>query len=182
MKFGILDLFLALIFLALCGLAAYRGLVRSLMHLLVLYLATAAAGLLYPYGALFVSAIGGRTPTLTQFIVFWVLFIAATIALEIALKRGFPDTRLPALGWADHLLGLLPGIAAGLIVAGLFLSTLGYAPQQTWGRALEGARVATAYACQQAALGPLLGRFLARYLALHGLWMPILPPIFWRPG
>lgn len=178
MTFGILDILLALIFLTICILSIVAGLVRQLFRLLVLYLATAAAGLSYPYLVLFISAIGGPTPTLTQFIGFWVIFIAVTVVLEILLREGFPDTRLPALGFLDQLLGLLPGIVCGFIVAGLLVATLGYAPQQTWGKALEGLRSATADMWGESALRPLLARFLTAYLDLHRLWMPVLPPIF----
>ncbi len=181
MTFSILDILLALVFLTVCVLSIAVGLIRQLFSLLILYLATAAAGLLYPYLALFASAIGGNTPTLTQFVAFWVIFIAVTVVLEILLRKGFPDTRLPALGFLDHLLGLLPGIVCGAIVAGLLVATLGYAPQQTWGKALEGFRSATAYLWGESALRPLLARFLTVYLDLHKLWMPVLPPIF-KPG
>lgn len=178
MTFGILDFLLALLFLTICILSIVAGLVRQLFSLLVLYLATVAAGLLYPYAAIYVSAIGGKTPTLTQFVVFWILFIAITVTLEILLRKGFPDTRLPALGFLDRLLGLLPGIVCGAIVVSLLVATLGYAPQQTWGKALEGLRSVTAYLWQSSALRPLLTRFLSVYLDLHKLWMPVLPPIF----
>jgi uncharacterized membrane protein required for colicin V production len=178
MTFGILDILLSLLFLIICVLSVVAGLVRQLFSLLVLYLATVAAGLLYPYAAHFVSAIGGKTPTLTQFIVFWILFVGITVTLEILLRKGFPDTRLPALGFLDHLLGLLPGIACGLIVVSLLVATLGYAPQQTWGKALEGMRVATAYTWEYTALRPALTQFLSLYLGLHKLWMPVSPPIF----
>jgi len=178
MAFGVLDILLALLFVTICILSIVAGLVRQLFSLLVLYLATAAAGLLYPYLALFLSPVGGKTPTLTHFIAFWVIFTGITVTLEVLLRKGFPDTRLPALGFLDHLLGLLPGIVCGLIVAGLLVATLGHAPQQTWGKALEGLRSATAYLGEDSALRPLLARFLSLYLDLHKLWMPVLPPIF----
>lgn len=178
MTFGVLDILLALLFVTICVLSIMAGLVRQLFSLLVFYLATAAAGLLYPYLALFLSPVGGKTPTLTHFIAFWVIFTGVTVTLEVLLRKGFPDTRLPALGFLDHLLGLLPGIACGLIVAGLLVATMGHAPQQTWGKALEGLRSVTAYMWEDSALRPLLARFLAGYLDLHKLWMPVLPPIF----
>jgi len=182
MNFGILDILLVLIFLIICALAVLAGLIRQLFSLLALYLATIAAGLLYPSAAVFVSAIGGKTPTLTQFIVFWILFIGVTAALEILLRKGFPDTRLPALSFLDNLLGLLPGAVCGLIVVGLLVATLGYAPQQTWGRALEGLRITTAYVWEHTALRPLLNQFLTLYLGFHRLWMPVPPPIFHLGG
>lgn len=177
MTFGILDFLLALIFLTLCIVSAVRGLLGSLLSLMVLYLATAAGGLLYPYAALFVSAIGGKTPTLTHFIVFWILFIGVTVALEVSLRKGFPDTSLPALGILDHVLGLLPGILCGLIVISLLLFSIGYAPQQTWGKVLSGLRVTTAYLYDQSGLCAPLAQFLSFYMTLHKLWMPVPPPI-----
>lgn len=178
MTFGILDILLALLFLTICIFSIVAGLVRQSFSLLVLYLSTVAAGLLYPYLSLFVSPIGGKTPTLTHFVTFWVIFTGITVTLEVLLRKGFPDTRLPALGFLDHLLGLLPGIICGAIVAGLLVATLGHAPQQTWGKALEGLRSTTAYLWEGCALRPLLTRFLSIYLDLHKLWMPVLPPIF----
>ncbi|MBC7225603.1 MAG: CvpA family protein [Thermoflexales bacterium] len=178
MTFGILDVLLALLFLVICILSIVAGLVRQSFSLLVLYLATVAAGLLYPYLSLFVGAVGGKTPTLTHFVTFWVIFTGVTVTLEVLLRKGFPDTRLPALGFLDHLLGLLPGIVCGAIVASLLVATLGHAPQQTWGKALEGLRSTTAYLWESCALRPLLTRFLSIYLDLHKLWMPVLPPIF----
>lgn len=177
MNLGAVDFLLALIFLTLCAVSAAQGLIRSIFSLLVAYLATVAAGLLYPYMAIFVSAIGGKTPTLTQFVVFWILFAGATVALEIALRKGFPDTRLPALGFLDHVLGLLPGILWGLIVISLLLFSMGYAPQQPWGKALSSLRAATAYLYESSGLRPLLAQFLSFYMTLHGLWMPVPPPI-----
>lgn len=178
MSFGVLDVLLALLFVTICILSVVAGLVRQLFSLMVLFLATVAAGLLYPYLALFLSPVGGKTPTLTHFIAFWVIFTGVTITLELLLRKGFPDTRLPALGFLDRLLGLLPGIACGLMVTGLLVATLGHAPQQTWGKALEGFRLATAYLWENSTLRPLLARFLSLYLYLHRLWMPALPPIF----
>mgnify|MGYP001049651955 CR=1 FL=1 len=182
MNFGFLDFLLALIFVGICILSVVAGLIRQLFSLLTLYLATVAAGLLYPYLALFVSPIGGKTPTLTEFIAFWVIFIVITVILEILLRKGFPDTRLPALGFLDQLLGLLPGVVCGLMVVSLLVATLGYAPQQTWGKTLEGLRAAAAYMWQTTALRPLLTQFLTVYLGLHRLWMPVPPPIFYLGG
>lgn len=177
MNFGILDILLGLVLLIYSLLSALQGLIRSLFSLIALYLATVVAGLFYPQAAIFVSAVGGKTPTLTQFVMFWVLFIATTVVLEILLRKGFPDTRLPALGFLDHLLGLLPGILCGLIVTSLFLFSLGYAPQETWGRVLSSLRAFVAYVYQSAALRAPLARFLSFYLKWHVLWMPTPPPI-----
>lgn len=172
-----LDILLGLVILALAALGAVRKTVRQVLSLGICYLATIAAGVLYPHGALFLTAIGGRTPTLTQFIVFWILFIGATAALEISLKKGFPDTSLPSLGVLDNLLGLALGGIWGILVAGLLLATMAYAPQETWGAALAPMRATLAAASSEAALRPLLAQALGLYLRAHALWFPTPPPI-----
>lgn len=172
-----LDILLGLVILALAALGAVRKTVRQVFSLGICYLATIAAGVLYPYGAIFLTAIGGRTPTLTQFIVFWILFIAATVALEIALTKGFPDTSIPSIGVLDNLLGLVLGGIWGVLVASLLLATMAYAPQGTWGTALAPMRVSLAALSSEAALRPLLAQALNLYLRAHILWFPAPPPI-----
>lgn len=172
-----LDILLALIVLTLAALGAVRRTVRQVFSLGICYLATLAAGALYPYAATFLTAIGGRTPTLTQFIVFWILFAVATVALEISLKKGFPDTSLPSLGILDNLLGLVLGGIWGVLVASLLLATMAYAPRETWGTALAPMRAAFAALADEAALRPLLAQALRLYLRAHTLWFPVPPPI-----
>jgi uncharacterized membrane protein required for colicin V production len=177
MNLTALDILLILLFIIVCFWAVIRGLLRQLMSLAVFYLATVVAGLFYPYAALFVTAIGGKTPTLTQVVMFWVLFLTVTIVLEVMLRRGFPDVRLPKLGLLDNVLALLPGILCAFIVVGLVLTSMGYAPVRTWGRGLAYLRVATAYGYERAALRPLIAQFFSLYLAAHRLWFPVPPPL-----
>lgn len=177
MNLTVMDVLLGLIVLALAATGAVRKTVRQAFSLGICYLATLVAGILYPHGALFLSAIGGKTPTLTQFIVFWILFIATTVALEVALKKGFPDTSIPSLGILDNLLGLVLGGIWGVLIAGLLLATMAYAPLETWGTALSPVRAAFAALSGEAATRPLLTRVLRLYLRAHTLWFPAPPPI-----
>ncbi len=181
MNVTVIDLLLGLIVLALAALGAVRRTIRQAFSLAICYLATIAAGILYPYGALFLSAIGGRTPTLTQFIVFWILFAGVTVVLEISLKKGFPDTSLPALGFLDHLLGLVLGGVWGILIAAILLATMAYAPRETWGAVLAPARAALAALSDEAALRPFLVQALGLYLRAHTLWFPVPPPILTLP-
>lgn len=176
-----LDGLLIVLFISICSWAVIQGVLRQTMSLAVLYLATVVAGLLYPLAARYVTAIGGRTPTLTQTVMFWVLFLATTIALEVLLRRGFPDVRLVRLSLLDNLLGLAPGIVCAFIVTALVVTSLGYAPGQTWGPGLAFLRTASAYAYKHAMLRPLMSQFLALYLAAHRLWMPVPPPLLAYP-
>ncbi|HEC33904.1 MAG TPA: CvpA family protein [Chloroflexi bacterium] len=172
-----LDILLLLLFIAFCFIAVIRGLVRQLMSLVVFYIATVAAGLFYPYAALFVTAIAGKTPTLTQAVMFWVLFLSVTIALEVMLSRGFPDTRLPKLGLIDNALAFLPGLLCAFIAVSLLLTSMGYASIRTWGHGLAYLRAGVARGYEQAALRPLMDGFLSLYLVAHRLWFPTPPPL-----
>ncbi|MDW8069048.1 MAG: CvpA family protein [Anaerolineae bacterium] len=180
MTFGALDPLLILIVLAIGAWGALEGLVRSLLRLLVFYLATIAAGLLYRPAARFF----GTASALAELALFWVLFLGVTIAMEIMLREGFPDTRLLGLRFGDHLMGLLPGILCGLILASLVLASLNHASHQPWGAAqtAEGLRTVVASACHRATLRPFLTSFLSRYLALHIIWLPSPPPILQVDG
>jgi uncharacterized membrane protein required for colicin V production len=171
-----LDVVLVILFVAICVWAVVQRLVRQLMTLAALYVATAVAGLIYPQVARWLSAIGGRTPTLTEGITFWILFLAVTIALEVLLRRWFPDVRLPKISFLDNVLGLLPGILCGLIVMSLLLTSLGYASTHSWGgSSYMRAGVRSAY--ERAVLQPPLGQFLELYLTAHRFWFPRLPPL-----
>jgi len=154
------DIFLIIIFVAICGLAVYRRLLRQLMSAGVLYLATIVAGLLYRPATRFFTVIVGSNVRLAQAILFWIVFLAAVIALEVLLRAGFPDVRLPQIGFLDYALALVPGVVSALIVTSMLLATLAF---------LSGGRGA---AYQQAALRPLLQQFLQLYVAAHQLWFP----------
>lgn len=170
-----LDFLLALIVVVFCGLGIHQRLIRQAMSLGVLYLATIGAGLTYRLLATLTQVIGGLTPP-GHFISFWVMFAVFAIPLEVMLRKGFEDVRLPKLGFLDNLLGLLPGILCGLIIASLLLTSIGYMASQGWG-GLEGLRILLARGFYNAALRPLLGQFLDAYLKTHTLWFPYIPPI-----
>jgi len=171
-----LDVLMVICFIAITIWALAQRLLRQLMSLAALYVATVVSGLFYPHAARFVKAIGGATPRLTQLIMFWILFIAVTIVLETMLRRAFPDAHLPQLGLMDRVLALLPGVLCALIVASLLLTSLGYASQGTWGR-LAGMRAGVARSYENAALRPLVSRFLSFYMIAHFLWFSTPPPL-----
>ncbi len=174
---SLLDLVLIVLVALICLAAVAQGLLRQLMSLVVLYIATVVAGLFYPQAAHFVTAIGGKTPTLTQAVMFWVLFLATTLALEGLLRWGFPDTRLPKLKFLDNLLALVPGIPYALILASLLLTSLGYATLHTWGGGLAFLRQMAYQGYHNATLRPLLGQVLSAYLSFHQIWFPTPPPL-----
>ncbi|MGD1995306.1 MAG: CvpA family protein [Anaerolineae bacterium] len=176
MSITFLDGLLALIAVAICIWAFTQGLLRQLMSLGVFYFATAVAGLFYPYAATYVTAIGGESPTLTETVMFWVLFLLATVAMEFLLRGGFPDTRLPVLGFMDNLLALAPGILSALVIVSLLLSSLGHSTLEEWGDGPSESRTNLARACRDASGRPYLSQFLRLYLLIHP-WFRQPPPV-----
>lgn len=161
----LLDVLLIVVFVGICVWAVVQRLLRQLMSLGVSYVATAVSGLFYRPAATFMTAIGGRTPWLTQAVMFWVLFLGVTIALEVLLRRQFPDVRLVKLRFLDYVLALVPGILCGLIVVSLLFTSIGHAASGPGG------------APARAALRPVMGAFLQFYLFFHRLWFPVTPPL-----
>lgn len=168
-----LDIFLILVIVVMCGLAIYQRLIRQLMGLGVVYIATVGAGLTYKLGATLTQVIGGLTP-LGKFVSFWVMFAIFAITLSIMLKKGFEDVRLPKLGVLDNLLALLPGVICALIIASLLLTTIGYAGSQYW-EGLSGLGALFARGYHTSGLQPLLSQFLNYYLMTHFLWFQRAP-------
>ncbi|MBN1954018.1 MAG: CvpA family protein [Anaerolineae bacterium] len=171
-----LDILMILVFLIMCGVSVVRKLVRQTISVGVVYLATIAAGSLYRAFATFVQAIGGATPSLTQFIMFWLIFIVFSIIMEALLGQGFDDMSLPKIGVLDKILAVIPGAICALVVVCLMLTSFGYSTVASWSF-LEPLRIMIARGYQGSALAPILGPALKFYLALHGLWFVRLPPL-----
>jgi uncharacterized membrane protein required for colicin V production len=176
MAFTTLDGVLVLVFGGVCMLALIQGFIRTWMTLFAFYLATVVAGLAYPYAARYVTAIGGRYPSLTETVMFWVLFAVVSIVIEVATRRGFPDVRLLALKVFDNFLAILPGIVCGIIVASLLLSSLGHSTRQMWGDGDSPGRGTLYRAYLGASLGPALRTALDLYLLVHP-WFVRPPPL-----
>ena len=110
-------------------------------------------------------------------LVFWIVFLATVITLEVMVRRGFTDTSLVKLHFMDNVLALLPGILIATIVVSLLLSSMGYSTQGSWGGALGFLRTMVYQGYYNAASRPLLSQFLAVYLKLHSLWLPVPTPL-----
>lgn len=171
-----LDGVLILVFAGMCLLALVQGFIRTWVTLFGFYLATVVAGLAYPYAARYVTAIGGRYPSLTETIMFWVLFAIVSIVVEVTTRRGFPDVRLPELKVFDNFLAILPGILCGIIITSLLLSSLGHSTRQLWGASDSPGRGVLYQAYLGASFGPELRTALDLYLRVHP-WFVRPPPL-----
>ena len=172
-----LDLFLVLVFFGVCVWSLVQRVIRQLMTLAVLFVATAIAGFAYPYGALALAVIQEQAPTLADGIAFLVLFLFFATVLEVLLRRAFPDTHLPRLRAVDNILGLLPGVLSALVIVSLLLSIVGHSVQRSWGDIAPRVRRTLFAAVRDTALRPYLARFMGYYLDTHALWFPRTPPL-----
>lgn len=155
-----LDIALVVVFVAVGAWAVYQRLLRQLMTLAVLYLATLVAGSFYVMVTRFFQAIINENSPLWQTFFFWLIFLFVVIALEAILRKLFPDVRLVKIGYLDNLLGLLPGIPCALIACSLLYTSFGFA-----------------FGAEAVMMPPVLGGFLRLYMALHAIWMPTPPPL-----
>ncbi len=153
------DIVLVVVFVAVCGFSIYRGLLRQLMTLAVLYLTTIVAGMLYSPLVLLFQAIL-QASRLANLVSFWLIVIVIVFVLELVLRRNFPETKLTRLGLLDNLLGLIGGIPSALIVTSLLLTSLGYA-----------------FHAQAPLFGQVLIPFYKFYMVTHGLWFNPPPPL-----
>jgi hypothetical protein len=145
------------------------------MSLVVLYIATIAAGLLYRTVANFFQVLGGNS-IVGQTLCFWLVLGGVSITLEALLRSGFADVDLPKLRFLDNLLGLIPGIVSGVIIVTLLFTSIGFITSERWS-ALDGLRAGLSNGYRNAFLGPFLSQFLRIYMGTHFLWFRRPPPL-----
>ncbi len=100
-----------------------RGLAKQFMSVVMLFLATAFAGLLYgPLLGMF-SSLGGSAATnrTGSAIVFFFLLVVFYAILEYTLHRNYPDLRIKALGQVGNILGAVVGFAWAMLGISLLM-------------------------------------------------------------
>lgn len=142
-------------------LGIYWGLIRQLLSLVGLVVGVGMAGRYGPDVAAWLSSFIAD-PTVAGAIGFLaVLFLVSAAASVVAsLLRIFAG--LLFLGWLDHLLGGLLGLAQAVLAAAALLIGMVAYPLPVWSSAIEGSTLA----------GGLL--------RVSGLFAPILPEFFER--
>ena len=106
-----------------------RALVRTLLGIFTLFLATLFSALLYGpiitwFGTVSGNASSGRS---AGSFVFGGLLIAFDIVLEVTIHRNYPDLRLRALKSWDHILGAIVGVVWSAFVITLVIVVLNFA-------------------------------------------------------
>ena len=134
-----IELVLLAIVVGIVAMGYRRGIIRGIISILFLYIATGIAATFYPIPAPYVAGIRqflGRMSvgTVTQgeldgdslAISFILVMLVTWIALEAIGHSASPDTSLPRLGILDNLAGVGPHLVVGVLVASLLFNAIGY--------------------------------------------------------
>jgi len=134
-----IELVLLAIVVGIVAMGYRRGIIRGIISILFLYIATGIAATFYPIPAPYVAGIRqflGRMSvgTVTQgeldgdslAISFILVMLVTWIALEAIGHSASPDTSLPRLGILDNLASVGAHLVVGVLVASLLFNAIGY--------------------------------------------------------
>ena len=114
-----------------------RGLAQQFLSVVMLFLATAFAGLLYGTLLGLFSSLGGSAATnrTGSAIVFFGLLVVFYAVLEYALHRNYPGLRIKALGNAGNVLGAVVGFFWAMLGISLLMVIFDYTAAVVGGQA-----------------------------------------------
>jgi uncharacterized membrane protein required for colicin V production len=134
-----IELVLLAIVVGIVAMGYRRGIIRGIISILFLYIATGIAATFYPIPAPYVAGIrqflgSMSVGTVTQgeldgdslAISFILVMLVTWIALEAIGHSASPDTSLPRLGILDNLAGVGVHLVVGVLVASLLFNAIGY--------------------------------------------------------
>jgi len=107
----------------------FSRLVRALLGLVELWMATLLSGLLYKALAFRLQALTGRNPVLGRGLIFDILLLVFLVAGYISTRIA---SKLPALGVLDNLLALLVGVVIAVLLLALLVNSLGVMTSERW--------------------------------------------------
>ena len=126
-----LDVLMILLGVVLVALFAWQRMVRALTFLVVIWVATLVAALLYRAAAFRTQAVTGANVILAEGLFFVGIFSLALLVGFFAVRAAYPDTRLPRLGVLDPLMGAVIGCIIAMLVVTVLING--------WGLMLNGA-------------------------------------------
>lgn len=149
-----------------------RGLVRPLLGLAVLYIATIVAMTFYTRLGRWLAFLGGQQPDESlEAIAFLLILVLTAMPLNFGLSRTYQDTELPGIRQVDQLGGLAIGFLLAAVWVGLSIVAIAYvlrAPIEVGG----GLRQNVDGYFHTSRLIPVFYRFLSVALATLRPWMP----------
>lgn len=162
--FQTIELALLVLVAGAVALGYRQRILRGIMTLVILYIATGLAATFYAFTAPYIGAPLGEEMTRGKYALsFVVLMLAMWIALEAIGRQFFKDVSLPGLGFLDNLGGVFLYLIVGILVATLFFNAIGYG---------RGGRPAH----DKAKLRSVFRTVLTVHYTAQSFWFPRNPP------
>lgn len=137
-KLQVIEFVPLVIIVGACAIGYLRRIVRGILSIVIIYIATVAAAFLYRAIAPYVNAIGELfsfnleasvedLATLgSQAFAFALVTVFVWFILELIGRATFQTPELPQIGILDNLGGLMVHLALGVLIASLLFNTAGY--------------------------------------------------------
>jgi uncharacterized membrane protein required for colicin V production len=174
-----LNPFDILIAFALLGGAAWgfiRGLVRTALNLIVLYIAAVLAMTFYDDAGKWLGYMFGTSRVVSEAIAFLGILALTSITINFILRRTYKHTELPGLRQVDQLGGMIIGFFLASIWIGFAILALAFMLGATAGQGGGMSGNLIAY-FQTSHLIPVFYKFLPVAMVTLRPWMPKgLPP------
>ena len=168
-----------LITFALVGGAALgfvRGLIRTVLGLLVLYVAAVLAMTFYTDGGSWIRYLVGLPRFISEGLAFLLILVLTAVLLTFVLNKTYKDTELPGIRQIDQLGGMVVGFFSTAIWIGLVLLAITFVLRAETLRAEGWWQNISAY-YRASHLIPVFYTFLPVAVATLRPWMPRgLPP------
>jgi len=158
-----------------------RGLVRMVLSLLVLYIATVLAMSFYGQGGRLLRYLsdGAIGQTISLALAFMLILVLTTSIINFVLSRTYKNTELPGVRQIDQLGGMITGSLLVAVWIGLAIVALAFVLSNTAGTGSAFLQTVQYYFVHSNLI-PIFYRFLPLVFATLRPWMPqgISPDIF----
>ncbi|HQE93825.1 MAG TPA: CvpA family protein [Anaerolineae bacterium] len=172
---GVLDWLIVFVAVGVVGFLTYQRMAKALFSLAILWAATMFSTLLYKEAAYRVKAVAGPNPSLTEGVMFIVLFILFFVIGYAVIHAAFPVTKLPKLGVLDSLMGFLLGIIVAAVIVVLFENAIGVMVREQWTNFTSWANIRREFITSP--LRPFSRQLLLIYRWLFTPFFQVLPPV-----
>lgn len=173
-EFGTLDVILLMVLVTFAAVGYTQRVLRGLMTIPFLYIATGVAATLYEATAPYIGAPFGDfgeapPPSDIKAFSFLVLSLVIWVALEAVARYFLKDTSFPRLRILDNFGGVLLYALIGLVVIALVFNAMGYGAQ--WRGSIR-----------RAGLYSLLKSVMRAFYATQSFWFPPGRPRIYTSG
>ena len=178
MAVGLLDIVLFQILLAGMAIGMFRGVIRQIFSVLILYFGVILAGYSYGWASSLVGSAVSHPGALANSAAFVMLLVALVAGLEVAVHSTHGTFEWKRLGGLNQLGGMLAGFIWAGLVTSFILMALSFAIESgSWGPA-ERTRQVLSLATDQSVLVMIYRNAFPVFLNALAPWFPGgLPPL-----